>query len=96
MESFSLHDGYLCKNKFNGLRHKVDVSGLDADQQKRVVDTLNARKEELKIVKYATTKLKIYFISNHAYLERFGDGRVALHDLPPLSQPARLQWNHIC
>ena len=97
MDPFSLHDGYLCKNSRTGLRHKMDMSELDTATQQRVVGTLNARKGDLKIVKYATTSLKTYFIANHAYLERLEDGTVLVRELPSTITPSSaVCWNHTC
>ena len=72
---FCLQDGYLCKKKFNGVKHKLNLSALDAKLQQEVVETLNLYAEDLKIVKYST-KIKIYFIGNHAYIERRETGNV--------------------
>ena len=97
MATFFLHDGFLCTHgSDSGVRKKkVDMRGIDATRQQQIIQTLNSRKDELKIVKYAASLWKIYFIANHAYLERLGDGSVTMHDLPPAA-PFVLQWNHIC
>ena len=108
MELFVLHEGHLCKcsdddhDKDNTVapKRKVDLSSMHHARQQRVVQTLNERKEELKVVKYANSKWKVYYIANHAYLERLESGRLVVHDLPPLCFPVsplhHLSCIHAC
>ena len=80
---FSLHDGFLCKEKFNGRKHKVELSSLGGEvRQQEIVDTLNARLGELRIVKNVLTKIKTYCILDHVYLERRSRGEVTLYPIP--------------